>query len=359
MPELLTGIEINGYRQFERFRMDGLRRVNLLVGKNNAGKTALLEAVQILTTRPALGAIQAILERRGEVEREARTRNERNEASPSLRHLFPDHELPAVGGTLSIESHDERTHVRLVVNQRTYRTTSRSPDGGARLKIVLPILFSEEDGPTFELPVSLKGVLPDSQPFLFDLTTDNVLPASGMDLQHMADHYNLSLERGTEGEVIDALRLLDPDVQDVTFLAGKDFSLGNAGEDILIGYKGRSRHPLGSAGEGMKRMLGLALALSNARGGTLLVDEIDTGLHYSVMGDLWRLVTKTAQRLDIQVFATTHSLDCVRGIVAMGQKDPALFEEVAVHTIDARRERSVATAGERLDDAVQLEVELR
>ena len=359
MPELLTGIEITGYRQFERFRMEGLRRVNLLVGKNNAGKTALLEAVQILTTRPALGAIQAILERRGEVERESRGRGERNGVQGSLRHLFPSHELPGPENPLSIFSGDERHYVRLLVDGIVLRNGQPTGSGGYRYERHRDISIQEEGGPTFDLPVSTTGVLSDSQPFLFDLTSDGFLPASGMDLQRMADHYNLSLERGTEGEVIDALRLLDPEVQDVTFLAGKDFSSGNAGEDILIGYKGRGRHPLGSAGEGMKRMLGLALALSNARGGTLLVDEIDTGLHYSVMGDLWRLVTKTAQRLDIQVFATTHSLDCVRGIVAMGQEDPSLFEEVAVHTIDARRERSVATAGERLDDAVQLEVELR
>ena len=359
MGELLKGIEITGYRQFERFRMDGLRRVNLLVGRNNAGKTALLEAVQILTTRPALGAIQAILERRGEVEREARTRNERNEANPSLRHLFPDHELPELKGLIAIESDDERKFVHLTMTEEVYYEKPLTSTTSSRYVSDFGIHISEDGGPTFELPVSLKGILSNTQPFLFDLTSDGFLPASGMDLQRMADRYNLSLERGTEGEVIDALRLLDPSVQDVTFLAGKDFSSGNAGEDILIGYKGQGRHPLGSAGEGMKRMLGLALALSNARGGTLLVDEIDTGLHYSVMGDLWRLVTKTAQRLDIQVFATTHSLDCVRGIVAMGQEDLALFEQVAVHTIDARRDRSVATAGERLDDAVQLEVELR
>ena len=54
----------------------------------------------------------------------------------------------------------------------------------------------------------------------------------------------------------------------------------------------------------MWRMLGLALALANAKGGVLLVDEIDTGLHYSIMGDMWRMVGKLAATLDVQVFAT-------------------------------------------------------
>ena len=62
------------------------------------------------------------------------------------------------------------------------------------------------------------------------------------------------------------------------------------------------RVPIGSAGDGMWRMLGLALALSNAKGGVLLVDEIDTGLHYSVMENMWRMISERAVVLDVQVF---------------------------------------------------------
>ena len=40
-------------------------------------------------------------------------------------------------------------------------------------------------------------------------------------------------------------------------------------------------------GEGMSRMFGIALALVNAKDGMLLIDEVDTGLHYSVLPDLW------------------------------------------------------------------------
>ena len=65
-------------------------------------------------------------------------------------------------------------------------------------------------------------------------------------------------------------------------------------------------------GEGMNRMLGIALSLVNARDGFLLVDEIESGLHYSVQADMWRLIFEMAHRLNVQVFATTHSLDCIR-----------------------------------------------
>jgi hypothetical protein len=61
----------------------------------------------------------------------------------------------------------------------------------------------------------------------------------------------------------------------------------------------------------MRHLLMIALLLVSARGGVLLIDEMDTGLHYTVMVDLWRLVFKMAEKLDVQVLATTHSLDCI------------------------------------------------
>ncbi len=61
----------------------------------------------------------------------------------------------------------------------------------------------------------------------------------------------------------------------------------------------------------MQRMFGIALALVNSRNGILLVDEIENGLHYSAQPDVWRLIFRLASRLNVQVFATTHSWDCI------------------------------------------------
>jgi AAA15 family ATPase/GTPase len=76
-------------------------------------------------------------------------------------------------------------------------------------------------------------------------------------------------------------------------------------------------------GDGMNRMLNLILALVNAQNGMLLVDEVENGIHYSIQPDLWRLVFHTAQRLNVQVFATTHSLDCVHA-----------FQQAAAENVD-------------------------
>jgi AAA15 family ATPase/GTPase len=82
----------------------------------------------------------------------------------------------------------------------------------------------------------------------------------------------------------------------------------------------RTPRPLTALGAGVHRFLGLLLACHGAQGGFLLVDEIDTGLHYSVQTRLWELLTAWAIQFDVQVFATTHSLDCVRAFAEVVQR---------------------------------------
>ena len=63
----------------------------------------------------------------------------------------------------------------------------------------------------------------------------------------------------------------------------------------------------------MNRLFGMILTLVNASGGILLIDEFDNGMHYTVQVNAWRMVFRLARELDVQVLATTHSLDCVAG----------------------------------------------
>ncbi len=78
---------------------------------------------------------------------------------------------------------------------------------------------------------------------------------------------------------------------------------------------------LKSLGDGAYRLFTLALVLSNAEDGILLVDEIENGIHYSALPDVWRLIFQTARRLNVQVFATTHSWDCIEAFQKAASED--------------------------------------
>ena len=93
--------------------------------------------------------------------------------------------------------------------------------------------------------------------------------------------------------------------------------------------------------------------------GVLLIDEIDTGLHWTVMEDLWRLVVGAARDGNVQVFATTHSYDCIRGLASLLEREPGLAEEVSLQKLERRLDEAVAFGGERLPRAVAHDIELR
>jgi len=70
---------------------------------------------------------------------------------------------------------------------------------------------------------------------------------------------------------------------------------------------------ISAMGEGTIRLLGLILSMVNSKNGILLIDEIENGIHYSSQAKLWDLVFRIAEEMNIQVFATTHSWDCISG----------------------------------------------
>jgi len=156
--------------------------------------------------------------------------------------------------------------------------------------------------------------------------------------------------------VVDALRIIEPRLERIAFLGDDRRYM----QSILLKLSdSEQRLPIGSAGDGLKRLLALALHLIPAQGGCLLVDEIDTGLHYSVMADMWRLVIETAGRLDVQVFATTHSLDCVLALAWVREKLSVGPSDVALHRIEKGLERTIAYTPDEIVTAARHNLELR
>jgi AAA15 family ATPase/GTPase len=112
-------------------------------------------------------------------------------------------------------------------------------------------------------------------------------------------------------------------------------------------------------GDGLSRVLQVILALVNAKDGILLVDEFENGLHWTVQPKLWNLVFRLSKRLNVQVFATTHSQDCVRAFSSAWQNDE---EAGTFHRLDRGSGNGVrVTAYDRttLSDSVETEVEVR
>ena len=370
---MLTQIELHGYRGFSHYALPHLSRVNLLVGKNSCGKTSLLEGIRLLASGGDPRVLIQVARRRGEVApADEEAERYRGATYPVLSHFFHGHAF-GEGATLSIAANEGSYGLQVVVGSPDKSEDQRELfDEQTQLRRMLSVRIRGGSHPLSHrgLPVTEDGVLGLGQ------RDYRYLPSTGRDSDRgssvefiapdvlepnsMSDMWNRVIIEGREHEVTEALRILEPGVTDVVFLSGQLPSAYEAHTGVLVSIRGaRRRVPLGSLGDGMRRLLALALGLVQAERGVLLVDEIDTGLHYSVMGDMWRLLIEAAVRSDVQVFATTHSYDCVHGLAWLCENYRHLAGDVSVQKIDGNLFEAVSVEHARLALAVEKGLELR
>ena len=111
---------------------------------------------------------------------------------------------------------------------------------------------------------------------------------------------------GKQDEIVDLLKVIEPRLKGVSSITIGNNSLIHA--DIGIGRK----VPIAMMGDGMSRLLSIILAISSAKNGIVLIDEIENGIHYSVMPQIWESIGKAARVFDCQIIATTHSYECLK-----------------------------------------------
>ncbi|MCP4374697.1 MAG: AAA family ATPase, partial [bacterium] len=323
---MLKELRIDGYRGFESFEMTGLAQVNLVVGRNSSGKTALLEAIELLSSpgypvRPLLAPLRRRDENFPDEEGSMPRKIEYD-----MGHLFYGHKL-SIGSSFAVDANTSIGYdfVRATIlapdieSQRTlFADYSSEEDDFHGWSLALSLESSMNHDPLV-LPLTSRGglsrgvLLPPPERPVSDETSRKTtfLTTDSFTSQEVAQSWTSIVLTEDEDMVIQALRILDDNIERVAFVGTSRGHARNGRGGLLVKYKDSDPIPIGSLGDGMWRMFCIAVALIRSRGGILLVDEIDTGLHYSTMHEMWSLVLQTAARLDTQVFATTHSSDCI------------------------------------------------
>ena len=369
---MYSSIRIRGFRGLEDFRMEGLGRVNLLVGSNNCGKTSVLECVQLLSS-PSPSVLSAIAFRRGEWH--AFTDDERRPMyAVSTSHFFMDRDfsgkvvVTADRWETQARQEQARDEVRLYVDSR-HRDSAGSqvhlfagPDLGDNEQLVLRAHWTaaNED---FDVPLTNDGALRmralDFRRLSESSHGAQFIGSNGMTAASVARLFDDVVLTDNEELVTYSLRILEPRVERVAAVAYDRHFLRDGPGGIFVKLRDdQERVPIGSTGDGMWRMLGLALMLAKAKGGILLVDEIDTGLHYTVMENMWRMVCEQAAALSVQVFATTHSRDCYESLATVAT-DPAPAEAVTIQRIEQHRKQAIAISGDAIVVAAERGLEVR
>ena len=334
----LPSLSIKGFRGIKELSIERLGRVTLLAGKNSVGKTTVLDAIQVYAARGHYEVLSDLLESHQETAI-AISVDVSREFVADLESLFHGRDVSKCN---CISIGPEKDASQLTIEEISLSDEQISRTGGS-LSLHIKEGYSQAFRVVFK---DTKKILPWLLPtqksaaartverysdsaYLYSrnlFQIDESPPPIGCQLlgpgvlsnEEIVRFWNAIALTDDEDRAMQALRLiLGSDLERVAVVRD---DIPHKKSDIeyvqrvVAKLQGQARPvPLQSLGDGALHLAGTALALTNSRDGFLLIDEVENGIHHSVQPDFWRMIFKTAHANNVQVIATTHSFDCVRG----------------------------------------------
>lgn len=353
---MFRSLSITGFRGFSKLKVDDLARFSLFFGRNNAGKTALLESIFMLAgpTNPEL-SIRVNSFRGVDLFR--------NDPEELWGWLFHQKNLR---GTIELEAEtatSKRTvtltlkdpaKVQLKVSkqkQKARRSTLTSSTDSAVSE--LDIKYREGNHTTQSSAIVAETGVTFKRGRQFKFPTSIFVMSRAAYASENAERFSKLEESGEHEELLDPLRIIEPRLQRLSVLV-------TTSGPVIHGDIGIGRMvPLPYMGEGIGRLMTLLLSIITSRNGIIMIDEIETGLHYSVMSSVWSAIAKAARKVDAQVFATTHSWESFRAAHDCFSKSE--IYDFRAHRLDRTGDKVTSTTydKEMIETALTQGVEIR
>ena len=317
---------IKNFRCFKDFSMDSFERINLIGGKNNVGKTTLLEALFLLLGMTNSSNILRINAWRGVETYDGDSASIRETLWNHLFYNFNNQATITINSELGIGGQigvtlKQKAGVPTTLPFSKSSTGKAAVDSSEVLVQALQIHYTDVSGKTYpvELQVDAQGrILPSPFVTAKSLFQGIIHPA----LRHPSNQENairygqLELNKAeSHYDLVPALKIIEPRLNRLSTIVG-------ASGPMIYGDIGLGRMlPLSMMGDGLVSLASLLLSISSASGGVVLIDEIENGLHYSVMMKFWQTIAEASRIFDTQIFATTHSWDCIKAAHEAFQAD--------------------------------------
>lgn len=337
-PKIGT-LTIDRFRAFRHIRIEGLGRVSLITGKNNTGKSSVLEAIRILASKADPSVVVDILHAREE---------DTGASADSAGSIDEEGSFPWASLFNGFPRLSAKPEPVLIASCGRQRTMSLSLEGGWFSKEhgkdgswkwvrqqsdfsgddTRPRLICTVDGAQREVSADRSGgfgyrVRAFRRPDFGDeqrLSYEFVSPYGGERTAMLGSLWDKVVLADRQEDVIEALRIIDEGISSVSMVGGEEPMRSRT---AYVRSKGMPRPvPLRSYGDGLNRLFGIVLSLVNAKDGLLLIDEFENGLHHTVQADVWKAIFKLATRLDVQVVATSHSWDAIEAFQRAASEDP-------------------------------------
>ena len=340
MKVRISTLTIERFRSLQQLKLESLGRVNLITGRNNTGKSSILEALRILASEASPSILSSILRFREEdlAEPEEGSRTMEQEGFGQFAALFTGFPpMSEIRDPIILSGNGGERPLHLTVSFGLF-SEERDQEGARKLVPQQTQLFANEElipalviesasGRRLITPEHIRRFGVRGRLMRSDLTEEQripcvfVSPYGGERTATLGALWDKIALSDSEKDVVNALRIIVGDIEAVSMVGGE----GPRQTRTAIVRSGGFKRPipLRSFGDGLNRLFGIVLSLVNAKDGLLLIDEFENGMHHTVQLDVWRAIFRLARQLNIQVFATSHSWDAVESFQKAAAEDPA------------------------------------
>ncbi len=298
---MFNKIEIERFRGIKYASIEGFKQINLFFGKNNCGKSSLLESLFL-----ASGLSNPLLPIHVNFMR-GYNKSRLNDLKLDFYNL--ESSKPIHIRVENKEKRDlkirlfEQNQSNVSLNADNTNILSNVEEGKYGLKFNFKI-----DEKSFESQLrfdsanstDVKRIV--SKQYVESLRCTYLSPK--YDFNASIQGLKNILQNKDEHFIIDGLKLIEPRVKDFIF----------TDKEMLVDVGLARRIPVNMMGDGARKIVSLLTAVYDCKDGALLVDEISNGFHYSVMCNLWNVLINAAIRNNTQLFVTTHDVDSIKGL---------------------------------------------
>ena len=337
---MLKSIRIRNYRGFRDCKIDDLGRVNIFAGVNNSGKTTILEALFLWSAggNPQFAFNPTVVRVDVPVER-ALLPGPISNMMPNAGYMWSTawqpmfHALATSEPIEIVGNHDPLGQMQLTISTERSRAVVLSPNSDTIRDHPDDLLFQYRyggDDDSYVIRIKTRDITK----YDVESTSQIKIPLQSIfegmssiatDVERLS---KLKKEKA-DASVLNAIKMVDASVESIEIGVLDNHA-------VMLADVGLSdRLPLQTLGAGPQRIATLATSAAAAAGGLLLIDDFDAGLHYSKLGDVWRALHAIAVDKDVQVFATTHSYECVRAAhEVLGNGEPRFYRLQGGRAID-------------------------
>ena len=351
---MINKLDIENFKELKLLSLKDLNQITLISGQNNIGKTSILEAILLLFNYKVSSLLVPVIGGR------------LNNGFPmslqfdrAISGIFNDYDL---NNHITIKTNDDELNLK-VIHTATLLVQQNSNIPSFNNVLTVPMTTDglqieyKQNGKQYYSSTSLKNTIQDNlylphvqsgvihpvqlysaviinefgellkaEDYVNNTVQYNSAYAKQQVLVREFNNIRTNQRKLIQEYLIPGLKLLNPAIEDIE-LGSEPLNTQDSRIELVIA--GRTI-PLSALGHGAKRLFNIILGTISAKDGILLIDDIENGIHHSIIGEAWNLIFNLAKANNCQIIATTHSWEFSSYVIEQPEENHSLFSFINI-----------------------------